>query len=734
MEGRKPLFFLLPQLLQWPDTLLKSGLLEAPLSGWKRDQISALIRVGHPELAEPLLYSRLARHDEEHFFVLIHLAICADITGESKKFHLLLEQLVQQYPHQDLTRWLQIKHWISNLDEESILKAGPSVWKNEENSPFLLLMRCRYELASSNLKNAQDCLNALPSWLSDTVEAAQCRGDLAYVQGNKFNALEIWMKVLSRVPRCMKTLQRAMDLAIECRYSEGIVASLRRGLEEFGEHPGILGLIGSIKLYQREPGRAQRSILLGKSWQSIGKGSIFLSNQITAYEMNGVADWVDYLYVDAVHSYLNNQSLHSNLCLQLASIESPQYGNHLKTYLDSLRKVPESANYRHAGPIPYLSHTQSSCKPLTISWITGDLAPHPVSRFLLQYFYASSGSLKHRHLLVSTFDHGQESCKEWFEGLGSLEIIDVSAYQNENKVTAVRELNADIALDLSGWTSYHFLAGFMARLAPIQVNYLGYFASSGLSEMDYWLGDSGLFPSSVTEYHTESIYRLPRPFLAWQPCSPLPESQAQIDCGPIGSVRFGSFNHNRKLSDKTLRLWARILSKIPHSKLVLKANSADDIYTQSILRRRMLRQGLNPEMVEWLNLTKSPLEHLEQYRFLDIALDPVPNGGCTTSCESLWMGVPVISLKGKSYVSRMSTAVLGGAGLQEWIAVSEDDYVRLAVQAAQQVHWLRSNRSYWRNSVQTSALGDAQDLMINLEDAFGKMVQDQLSITEFASK
>ena len=162
-------------------------------------------------------------------------------------------------------------------------------------------------------------------------------------------------------------------------------------------------------------------------------------------------------------------------------------------------------------------------------------------------------------------------------------------------------------------------------------------------------------------------FPLNRPFLAWKPASPLPEAEASISEAPQGPIRFGTFNHNRKISDQTLSLWGRILRVIPNSILVLKANAPEDIHTQKILRKRMISHGLDPERVEWLPLAQGPAEHLQQYAKLDVTLDPFPNGGCTTTCESLWMGVPVITLKGSHYVSRMSTAVLAGAHLDEWM-------------------------------------------------------------------
>ena len=207
----------------------------------------------------------------------------------------------------------------------------------------------------------------------------------------------------------------------------------------------------------------------------------------------------------------------------------------------------------------------------------------------------------------------------------------------------------------------------------------------------------------------------------------MPEATADVTSAPSGPIRFGSFNHNRKLSDQTLRLWGQILESVPESTLVLKANASSDLATQQLLRRRMHRVGLNPERITWIPLTAGHTEHLQQYQHVDIALDPLPNGGCTTTCEALWMGVPVITSAGSSYVSRMSTAVLEGCGLDDWVAADERSYKQLAVEQAAKVHQLRSNRGQWRQQIQSSPLGDAADLMCHLEHAFTAMVQARIS-------
>ena len=160
--------------------------------------------------------------------------------------------------------------------------------------------------------------------------------------------------------------------------------------------------------------------------------------------------------------------------------------------------------------------------------------------------------------------------------------------------------------------------------------------------MDYWLGDSSLFPSNTNEWCTEKLWRLPRSFIAWNPPHYLIESS--IDVGPppeASGIRFGCFNHLRKISDGCLLIWSKILDAVPDSRLVLKGTTNFDSGSTELTRRRFMRQGIDPSRIDWLPLTPTPQEHLQQYSYMDIALDCFPNTGCTTTCESIWMGVLV---------------------------------------------------------------------------------------------
>jgi predicted O-linked N-acetylglucosamine transferase (SPINDLY family) len=411
--------------------------------------------------------------------------------------------------------------------------------------------------------------------------------------------------------------------------------------------------------------------------------------------------------------------MRENAVMQLSSVANN--GSHAQRIRAQVESVLAEYQQPAVSSPRFLPHSRPN-RTLRIGWITGDVAYHPVARFVYGLF-ASAPNRSHQHLLIDINDHQKESSRGLFDGLPGLQVKVIHQQDHAAAVDAIRAMELDLAIDLSGWTGGHFMRGFHQRLAPTQVNYLGYFATAGIPAMDVWLGDHALFPEVVPEWHTEALYRLNRCFIAWQPQSPLPEADVEVvDAASMaGGLRFGSFNHNRKLSDRTLALWGELLRSVPGSSLVLKASNRDDSSTQELLSRRMRRCGLDPERVIWLPRAAGPVEHLRQYGLVDVALDCFPNGGCTTTCESLWMGTPVITLSGDAYVSRMSTAVLHGANLPQWCASSELAYLELARAQADRLSWLRQNRSHWRSQLQSSPLGDAADLMRHLEAAFSDL-------------
>jgi predicted O-linked N-acetylglucosamine transferase (SPINDLY family) len=411
----------------------------------------------------------------------------------------------------------------------------------------------------------------------------------------------------------------------------------------------------------------------------------------------------------------------ANMVMQLASIESPQAQQYSIRFVELMRKRNVAMGL-HGEPFTF--RASGSSTRLRILWMSADICDHPVGRFLYGYFAASQDNHVHEHIVVSWSSPHENPFHGYFASLRGVQFVNAHGYSALELYRLVRGLDADIAIDLIGWTAKNFGNGFLARLAPLQINYLGYYASTGNPSIDVWLGDEALFPTPMREWHTESVHRLSRCFIAWEPPGELPEAQLGVPPSPEGYIRFGSFNHNRKISDPALSLWARIIQALPQSQLVLKATAPGDDQTLELLKQRMIRHGLDTDRVLWLPLVKENRDHLLQYAEMDVALDSFPNGGCTTTCEALWMGVPVITLTGHSYVSRMSTAVLRGAGLHDWCATTQEHYLQLAVDCAGRLNELRQNRAHWRAQLVNNKIGDAADLMQHLELALSQLYRE----------
>ena len=496
----------------------------------------------------------------------------------------------------------------------------------------------------------------------------------------------------------------------------------------------LLEFYGQVKLLQRQPSEALRAKLLERLPKLSGNVVETPRLLLPAYDFLGRSDWLEYLHPTVRSRVDVYPDLHSNLLMHTSSNALEAYPVLAKGLVNYLRQklaflVPPfecSLSLRH--------FQQSAPKSYRIGWIFGDVGNHPVFRFLYSWFVAvPAGSLQHQHVVVAT--HSSDALHaELLESVPGLHLIDLSSHRTvPGMVKEIRALDFDLVVDLNGWTGKNIAPAFIARLAMVQVNYLAYHASLGMPEMDVWLIDQHLLPQPIQlqEWHTESLLRLKRPFLAWQPPAALPEGLARVplfahSCD--SPIRFGCFNHSRKISTQCLQAWAALMHQIPNALLVLKAFASEDAETAELLTRRIHRAGLDLERIVFLPFAATAEDHLKQYEQMDVALDSFPNTGCTTTCEALWMGVPVITLSGQHYVTRMAAAVLAGAELQEWITTSVDQYLQLAVQQANpsRVVWLRQNRESWRDQVQQSPLGDAASLMETLESTFGELIENAI--------
>ncbi len=282
----------------------------------------------------------------------------------------------------------------------------------------------------------------------------------------------------------------------------------------------------------------------------------------------------------------------------------------------------------------------------------------------------------------------------------------------------------DILVDLAGHIAGHRMPLLAQRAAPIQVHYIGYLGTTGLDTLDYRLADHWTDPEGEADtWSSERIARLPRGYLCFKPLDSAPE----VAPPPIltrGFATFGSFNHLCKTSDATFDLWTRVLHAAPEAHLVMKNESFLDSVLREQWSARFEQAGIASERVHLYGITKSSEEHLDFYRHIDIALDTLPYNGTTTTCEALWMGVPVLTLPGRTHCGRQGLSLLSQAGLTELIATDEADYLRRAVALAHDPERLRRLRRELRPSMRVSDLCDQRALVEDVEVAYRAMWVD----------
>ncbi|MDR3401262.1 MAG: tetratricopeptide repeat protein [Chthoniobacter sp.] len=356
---------------------------------------------------------------------------------------------------------------------------------------------------------------------------------------------------------------------------------------------------------------------------------------------------------------------------------------------------------------------------LKIGYVSPDLRAHSVARFLLPLLE------KHDHQQVEVFCYSDvprpDAVTERLRGYSD-QWRDTADCPDEKLAQWIREDEIDLLVDLAGHTSGNRLPVFARQPAPLQVSWLGYANTTGLEAMDYRLTDALADPPGETEaWYRESLFRLPR--TAWCFASPAEFPVLPPRGGPEQTITFGSFNALNKISEPMLQLWARILQAVPDSRLMLKALGLESQTARERVRSVLTAAGITASRLEFRGHNPSPLAHLAAYGEIDIALDTFPAHGTTTTCETLWMNVPVVTMAGRTPASRMGVSLLSNMGLCELVAQNEEDYLRIAVELAADRPRLRQLQATLRTRLQASPLTDAVSFARDVEAAYRTMWQ-----------
>jgi protein O-GlcNAc transferase len=391
---------------------------------------------------------------------------------------------------------------------------------------------------------------------------------------------------------------------------------------------------------------------------------------------------------------------HSNLlyALNLCAGLSPEdiFAEHVewaRRYAEPLR-----------GSIQALPNDRSPERRLRVGFVSPDFVNHAVAYFFepllanrdraqWEVYCYSDAAVPDRvtERLRRSSDHWRET----------------AALTDEQLEGAVRRDQIDILVDLTGHTAHHRLLVFARKPAPVQVTWLGYPNTTGLRTIDYRISDEVSDPVGETDkWHSEQLWRMPRAFSCYLPPAESPAVTA-LPASKTGHVTFASFSNYAKVSRPCLETWAKVLNRVPGSHLLLKSRGLADEALAARVQAEFRELGVSSERIELDAHLVSVAEHLAGYGRVDVALDPFPYNGTTTTCEALWMGVPVVTLAGRTHVARVGASLLTHLGRAEWIAPTTDELVERAVALTTDLSALSEIRSGLRARMAASALTDA---------------------------
>lgn len=401
----------------------------------------------------------------------------------------------------------------------------------------------------------------------------------------------------------------------------------------------------------------------------------------------------------------SNHDIYSNYILSSNYLSETSYIDNLNKSADYYENISKEKVTKFK-----LHQSYSNQRKIKIGFVSGDLRDHPVGYFIEELLtrinkdkfelIAYPTNIKETDLTLRIKKH----FSRW------IPIIGIS---DKEAAMIIYKDQIDILIDLAGHTAHNRLPVFLYKPATLQVTWLGYFATTGMPEIDYIIGDPYVTPLSEQSHFVEKICQLPDTYICFSP----PKINLQISELPAisnGYITFGCFNNLTKINDNVILLWSKLLDILPTSKLHLKCNQFSNKINSKELVSKFNNYGIHQNRLIIEGWT-SRLDYFKSYNSIDIALDPFPFPGGTTSVEGLWMGVPVVTLRGDRFISHNGESIANNSGQQEWIANDEDDYIRIASKFASDLNRLRKIRIGMRDQITKAPLFDAERFTHNFE-------------------
>jgi len=535
-------------------------------------------------------------------------------------------------------------------------------------------------------------------------------GALAHETGNSKLAIELISKAIASKPDYFNAFNNLGLVFNETGMLDEAVTCYRRALTLNPDYALAYNNLGNTLIKQ---GKLNQAIACFK--QAIALKPDFadtLYNLGNVLKDQGKLDEAVACYRQALNINPDYTESQSNLLFCLNYFPSQSDVHYLDEARNYGRKVTNKVSVRYSDWDCLINPRR-----LSVGMVSGNFYNHPIGYFL-ENFLANINTTQINLTAYPTTKREDELTSRirshfvaWKPLLGMNDKAAAQLIYNDG---------IHILIDLSGHTANNRLPVFAWKPAPIQVSWLGYSASTGLAEMDYLLADPYVVPPGEETHFTETIWRLPESYL----CFSHPKEMVAV--GPLpalkeGRITFGCFNNPNKMNDSVVDLWAKVMCAVPESRLVLKSKRFSDPAICEIIRQRFAVSGITAERLILKSFAPNREEHLAVYNQVDIALDPFPYNGTTTSVEGLWMGVPFLTLRGDRFVSHVGESIAYNTGLTDWVADDAEDYVAKAVAKTTDLEALARLRVALRQRLLASPLCNGPRFATNFETAMWEM-------------
>ncbi|MGQ9372164.1 O-linked N-acetylglucosamine transferase family protein [Azospirillum sp. ST 5-10] len=642
-----------------------------------------------PTLADALSHHEAGRRAEAR---ALYRRVLAQVPADADAWHLLGVLHAEEGDHEACETFIRLALTIVEVPEF------------HHNRAMSLIARCRFDDAAAAF---DACIRLNP----DHADARFQLGNLYRMQRRPNESIAAYRHAIAIRPDFAEAHANLGVILQEAGLPDLAIASFCAAIQHKPNHAEAHNNLGHALQIQGLLSQAAASLSVAIGFQPDFAAA--WSNLGNVFKEQGQPDRAIAAYRTALSHRPGYAAAHSNLLM------AQHYATEC-TNADILAAA-RAWGARHVGPAgarpPAAPPTPG--RPLRIGYVSGDFNSHPVGYFLESVLGAHDRS----RVTVVAYANNSRS-----DGLTDRLRARTDAWREivgvgDDAVEAlVHRDGIDVLVDLSGHTAGNRLTLFARRPAPVQVTWLGYFGTTGLPAMDWILADRYVIPPGEERYFTESVRRLPNSYLCFTP----PTDDVPVGPPPLlasESVTFGCFSNRAKISPATVELWAHLLTSLPRARLLLKTRPFADAGVRQALRERFAAHGIGANRLRMEG--ESPRsDYLSAYGRIDAALDPTPFAGGTTTAESLWMGVPVLTLRGDRWAGRISESILATVGLADRLVADDPaDYVAKAAALVEDAAGLADLRATLRARVQGSPLCDAPAFARSLETAYSAMWQ-----------